>query len=257
MAIRPIILYPSQVDGSDANYPHGKAKNRASEADTSATPLSKDWVNDLWGWQQALLAAAGMTPSGSADKVGASQYLDAVKQVTLLQLASATTQIIIGGLGLRMNGDLETHGAVNLRGAGTGVTVDNDAYVNGTLRALAAELGNGTSAAAVMLTSRMVCSSQGRYVRRSAPTLDANAAIFPGSSQWFWVNPGVAGNRSYAINDTNIGDDDEFGMTNPSPSFYVTVVRPTGPPSIQLDALTWGYFKRLSGTWQKVAGGPL
>jgi hypothetical protein len=78
MALVPSSRYPGQTD-SAAAYPQGKARNAGSFQDGTGTPLEKDWVNDLWGFLQALLAYARITPSGSPDQVGASQYLQAVQ----------------------------------------------------------------------------------------------------------------------------------------------------------------------------------
>lgn len=79
MAINPLTRYPSQVDGTDpTGYPNGKAKNVNTPGDSTGTPLEKDWVNDIWGFQQAALAAAGLSPSGTPDKVGGSQLLQAL-----------------------------------------------------------------------------------------------------------------------------------------------------------------------------------
>lgn len=74
------VKYSGQVDTSDpAGYPHGKARNVTVIGDGTGTPLEKDLVNDIFGLQQALLANAGVAPSGVPDKVGASQQLDAIK----------------------------------------------------------------------------------------------------------------------------------------------------------------------------------
>lgn len=81
MALDLSVRYPGQVETGDPGYPTGKAQNIAVEADGSGTPFEKDLVNDQLGFQQALLAEAGITPSGVPDKVGASQYLEAVKAV--------------------------------------------------------------------------------------------------------------------------------------------------------------------------------
>jgi DNA-binding beta-propeller fold protein YncE len=78
MAIRPTDEYAGQTTTGDPGYPHGKAKNVGVTGDGTGTPLEEAWVNDLFGFEQALLDRAGITPSGSADAVGASQYLDAL-----------------------------------------------------------------------------------------------------------------------------------------------------------------------------------
>jgi hypothetical protein len=79
MAINPSIRYSGRTDTSDPAYPRGKARNVAVVGDGTGTPWEKDLVNDLFGFQQALLGAALIVPSGTPDKVGASQYLDAVE----------------------------------------------------------------------------------------------------------------------------------------------------------------------------------
>ena len=78
MALDPSAEYPGQVEIGDAGYPLGKAQNVTVEGDGTGTPFEKALVNDLLGWQQALLAAAGITPNGSPDMVGASDYLKAI-----------------------------------------------------------------------------------------------------------------------------------------------------------------------------------
>lgn len=79
MAIDPSALYGAQIDTSDSDYPLGKAKVDIIPGDGNGTPLHKDWLNDHWGFQQALLASVGASPSGSPDKVGSSQYLEALR----------------------------------------------------------------------------------------------------------------------------------------------------------------------------------
>lgn len=77
MALIPSARYPAQTDAA-AGYPQGKARNAVTFQDGSGTPLERDWVNDLWGFLQALLSNAGIAPSGAPDQVGASQYLAGV-----------------------------------------------------------------------------------------------------------------------------------------------------------------------------------
>lgn len=78
MAVIPKNLYPGQTIGSDPAYPQGKAQNVTVPGDATGTPLEKEWVNDLWGFLQTILTRANITPSGTPDQVGASQYQDAL-----------------------------------------------------------------------------------------------------------------------------------------------------------------------------------
>lgn len=81
MAIIPSDTYPGQTLLSDPAYPHGKARNVTVSGDGTGTPLEATWLNDLWGFLQALLAEGGVTPSGNPDEVGASDYLTALYNV--------------------------------------------------------------------------------------------------------------------------------------------------------------------------------
>ena len=80
MALNPSAAYPGQIDTTSdpAGYPFGAAQNDAVIGDGLGTPLERGWVKDLFGFLQALLVQAGLTPSGTPDKVGASQYLTAL-----------------------------------------------------------------------------------------------------------------------------------------------------------------------------------
>lgn len=77
----PSTRYSGQTDTPGATYPHGKARNAGSFQDGTGTPLEKDWINDLWGWMQALVGRAGITPSGDADTATASDLADAVEVI--------------------------------------------------------------------------------------------------------------------------------------------------------------------------------
>jgi hypothetical protein len=82
MAISPAARYPGQVDTGVAVYPYGRARNVNTPGAGDGTPFEKDLLNDIFGFQQALLVAAGLTPSGTPDHRDASQYLDAIKALT-------------------------------------------------------------------------------------------------------------------------------------------------------------------------------
>jgi hypothetical protein len=83
MALDLAVTYPGQVDEGDPGFPQGKARNVVVEGDGTGFPLEKTWVNDLLGFEQALLDEASITPSGDPDEVGASQYLEAVQAIAL------------------------------------------------------------------------------------------------------------------------------------------------------------------------------
>jgi hypothetical protein len=82
MAIRPVIAYPAQTS-IQTGYPHGKAQNIVVADDGTGTPFEKLWLNDLWGFLQALLVKDGIAPSGSADDSSVSQYYDGVQAAAL------------------------------------------------------------------------------------------------------------------------------------------------------------------------------
>ncbi len=95
MAINPAASYPTQVDSPSGAYPYGKARNVSAPGAGDGTPWVAPVVNDLWGFMQALLYAAAITPSGDPDEVGASQYLTAMNQ---LFNQSAAASLIAPGL---------------------------------------------------------------------------------------------------------------------------------------------------------------
>jgi hypothetical protein len=120
MALVPSAQYPSQVD-SDPAYPQGKARNAGTFQDGTGTPLEKSWVNDLWGYLQSLLASAGVTPSGTPDQVGASDYLTATKAVAVTAAKTALDPVL---LRLRKVGDetgfTDTAGSIAVRRMSSG-----------------------------------------------------------------------------------------------------------------------------------------
>lgn len=84
--------YPGRFDNPSADYPQGSFKNRTSPTAKDGSYLEKDWVNDKEGFFQSLIAVAGITPSGTADKVGASQYYDAL--LSVLYSAARKTPVL-------------------------------------------------------------------------------------------------------------------------------------------------------------------
>lgn len=104
MAIVWSSRYPGQV-AVDPGYPHGKPRNVSVPGDGSGTPLEAAWVSDLAGWQAALLAEAGITPSGQPDTATVSDYTNAIKSVAAISMTSSphnwtAAQTFQGNLGV-------------------------------------------------------------------------------------------------------------------------------------------------------------
>lgn len=81
MAINPESLYPGKIAPSTADYPYGAARNITTPGDGTGTPWEAALVNDIFGLQQSLLSDAAIVPTGTPEKVGASQYLDAMRKL--------------------------------------------------------------------------------------------------------------------------------------------------------------------------------
>lgn len=79
MAIIPNTQFPGKTAGTNTNYPYGQARDVTTSGDGTGTPWVAALANDLFGFQQALLQAAGIAPSGSPDTAVASQYLQAIQ----------------------------------------------------------------------------------------------------------------------------------------------------------------------------------
>lgn len=79
MALNLTVVYPAQVLSGVPGYPYGKPRNVTVSGDGTGTPWEAQLVSDWSGFFQSLLATAGFVPSGSPDRVGASQYTDAIK----------------------------------------------------------------------------------------------------------------------------------------------------------------------------------
>lgn len=83
MALDQNAQYPVGTDGPSAEYPEGSSLNSSSPGALDGYPWEKEGINDLFGFQQALLRVAGISASGSADTALVSEYLQG-----LIELAS-------------------------------------------------------------------------------------------------------------------------------------------------------------------------
>lgn len=78
MAINLFNKYGSRANPPSIDYPEGSIKNRSAPDVKDGTPLDADWANDHQGFFQSILSYFGVTANGTPDKVGASQYFDAL-----------------------------------------------------------------------------------------------------------------------------------------------------------------------------------
>src|SRR5690554_5991157 len=99
----PKNTYPAQTDDTDpTGYPHGKARNANSPNDGNGFPLESQWVNDLFGFFQALVGAAGITPSGNPEKADASDCLDALNAIYRRQDELGAVSFDVSGTNLAL-----------------------------------------------------------------------------------------------------------------------------------------------------------
>lgn len=80
MAINPETAFPGKIKPSSAAFPFGEAQDITTPGDGTGTPWVALILNDLFGFQQAMLDLSSIVPSGSPDQVGASQYLEAFQK---------------------------------------------------------------------------------------------------------------------------------------------------------------------------------
>lgn len=79
MAIKIYEQFAPFANPADGDHPYGSIKNDSIPGAEDGTPLDAVWANDLVGFTDALLAEAGVVPSGQPDKLGASQRVEAIK----------------------------------------------------------------------------------------------------------------------------------------------------------------------------------
>lgn len=163
MAIRPIDEYSGKVATPTADYPDGKAQNITSPGDGTGTPWEANLVNDIFGFQQYLTNAAGITPSGTPESATTSQYFEAIWK--LLNIRPVTINVA-------SDADLTLTAAQNLYAkvtvtdtgviltTGRNVIVDNVGrifiFTNSTAQTLTVKTAAGTGVAIPTGTSSLL-----------------------------------------------------------------------------------------------------
>ena len=87
-----MINYLSTFVNTDGNsYPDTASVNSSGPGTTDGTEFVKAFIDDLWGYNQALLNYTGDTPTGSTEADGASQRLDSILKIAAnIETVSAT-----------------------------------------------------------------------------------------------------------------------------------------------------------------------
>jgi hypothetical protein len=75
-----MIFYES-IANTIGTFPNTTAKNASGGGATDGTPYIRAVVDDLWGFSQALMDAANLTPNAVTESATASQRLDALRRV--------------------------------------------------------------------------------------------------------------------------------------------------------------------------------
>lgn len=95
MAIDLTVQYPGKIGPASGSYPYGEPRNVTTPGDGTGTPWEQAIVKETEGLKQALLIAAGITPNGTPDAVGAAQYLQAIVE----QIAGRAQTYVATGTG--------------------------------------------------------------------------------------------------------------------------------------------------------------
>jgi len=280
MAISPSATYPGQVEAA-AGYPLGRARNETVvDVSRDGTPFEAVWINDLWGFLQALLTAAGITPSGSPDQVGASQYLEAIRYLTehvqgnaffednvefgdpvtfhdLVQFNGIFYALYDGEFGgnFAIGGACTVAGATTLGGACTvtGVTT----LVGGCATTELQCTGTATvgTLRASFIDDPVQLTGDGR-IRERAPQFGAN---FDNSYSVAVTNlviaAAITANRAYTIDDAFAANGDKMTFVNDT-AFDLTINAPGPSALITLSgAGSWCDVQRINNAWRVIRHG--
>lgn len=82
----------SGFDNTSGSFPNVEATDSSGPTLRDGTPINANLINDIWGAFQAILNAAGTTPSASAESSTASDLLDSIRK-----LGGAPGEIVLHG----------------------------------------------------------------------------------------------------------------------------------------------------------------
>ena len=100
MAINPSTLAKNlgRITAPDANYPYGSAKDDTTGTTGDGTPVTKEMLNDIYGFFQKVLTRAAIVPSGNAETALDSQIGDALNTYYLKREDLATDADMVAGI---------------------------------------------------------------------------------------------------------------------------------------------------------------
>lgn len=75
--------FTGKINTPGATYPYGQPRDVTAPGNNDGTPWNERIAQDLFGFLQALLGDASITPSGNPDNATTSDYLDAIKAIVV------------------------------------------------------------------------------------------------------------------------------------------------------------------------------
>jgi len=293
MAIKLQDEYPGQVLTGQGGWPHGKPKNQSSAGSGDGTPFEAAWMSDLHGFLQALLDDAGVSPDGNPDRVAASQYLEAIKAIFPANTGGTfnpSSELEIGGQGLRVSGDFWVDGEGNITGDITfhgtsdfdgpvnlnaAVTIDSQGSLQVDCNSTWTGVPNFNNGAVVDGSSIKLNSGAnvkapidlndgGRIRYRTQELPDADTQIGPADADFFYVIQSnyPSAERVVTVTDGQEGETLRFARIN-STGFNIELRREDTTPITYLGSDYNGHktdsllLMFLAGKWQVVQQGDL
>lgn len=175
------VTYSGRADAPSASYPQGRMRNESSPGAEDGTLVDELWANDWQGFFAALLAAGGVSPSGSPDTAVASDYFNAL---------GAYTQSLLGEPGVILNGQAgNTSGLVAMTNNPALATLDANtvAFIDGSNDQLKTYAFNGITWSQVGSSLTITGNNQPAIARLSATTIA-------------YVDTGIGQLRTYSWN---------------------------------------------------------
>lgn len=258
---KPKDLYPGQIDVTTdvSGFPNGMAQNETSPGDRNGTPLEKEWLNDIWGFFECLLATAAIDYNDAPERgvPGSSQAVDAIKTlirttVNLFQEgAFAVADAILFGATVQTD-------ATHDLSSGRDLAVARNAAIEGSLQVDGpAALNDGLTVANGLESSAPLLFSGTGRAPIGHPIVGPDASItLDAKNQLVYVSVGtLTANQNYALPTTGVSDGDWIHVASDGSTggFTLTVSGAVNrATSLGPSAPAAALFVRISGAWFKI-----